>query len=944
MVDPDRRPSAQEIEELIDLVKRDPTSPASFDLGEAYLALGRPRDAAQMATLGLEYSPDHLEGRVLLARAYAQMHQWKEAQGELLRVVKVDRSSRQGFALLGEVLLRRLDFERAVPVLQHAQNLDPTSPHILSMLRRARAGQPLDPAPPPPTPLPPRGETDNAGVIQRGPGGLPGMVPSSGPAMPTMAIQPPPAMAMTALDQNMHQAAASWPGAVTVVPPAPIPPPMHATPSRGPKQTAPPPMSVEGIRPRIVPAAKVQNAAAASLRQSAAVGENYLNDLLTGGLLDVAGVRVPDMQFDLRPDRRWGRSTRRMFVFLFVVMVVGLGGGGTFYWWSEKQKGIAVVKLQQQSRDLIGQADIKSIDAAMEQLRKALEKDNKNLLTFAYVAEVHGLSALLYGTETDKPDRALAGIDDDIQPGMDGAREMLIGRAAVELSRITTKRDASKTLADVNAALDAHLTTFPDDKWARYLRGKAMLAAGERTAARGAFAKAAEGENGLVVAMVEQADLLVDDGDREKAMALYEQADKKSKNHPLVILGRSIANAEFNISLDDAVGELNNNFTAQSPPRALAYQSLGLAIGYLNLENYFKASDFLKKALASPPGDARFWSRVAWLHYSFGDLTAAADATKKVVYIGKAKPEVDPTVQLIDAGLQLASGLPDRALDLAANIQGLRPKVLRAYAYLDLGKAKDASDEIDKVLEIAPANAEAKLIKEHARVLLADAKQRVDALDKLAKLARNAKTKLGRHTLGVAALAVGDTATAKEALTTALTNITPEEPNPLAYRTHTAMAELALRENNLVLAGEHLDKALAINPGFFPTLALQARVVLKNNQPERALALLAPILEKPGAVTTAVELTHAEALAKKPKASADDKAKAKAIVTALKAKVGQGVDAVELARIAALIDPALVEQLELQAEAGAEADPKEPPKDPKKDPKKAPKPARRGRR
>jgi len=33
----DRRPTAQEIEELIDLVRRDPGSPAFIDLGEAYL-------------------------------------------------------------------------------------------------------------------------------------------------------------------------------------------------------------------------------------------------------------------------------------------------------------------------------------------------------------------------------------------------------------------------------------------------------------------------------------------------------------------------------------------------------------------------------------------------------------------------------------------------------------------------------------------------------------------------------------------------------------------------------------------------------------------------------------------------------------------------------------------------------------------------------------------
>src|SRR4051812_10242192 len=167
MVDSDRRPTAQEIEELIDLVRRDPASPAFIDLGEAYLALGRPKDAISVGNVGIDAAPDSLEGRVMLARAHAALHQWKEAQGELLRVVKVDRSSRQGFALLGEVLLRRSDFERAVPVLQHAQNLDPTSPQILSMLRRARAGQPLDAPLPIPQPIPPRGETDNGAEIQR---------------------------------------------------------------------------------------------------------------------------------------------------------------------------------------------------------------------------------------------------------------------------------------------------------------------------------------------------------------------------------------------------------------------------------------------------------------------------------------------------------------------------------------------------------------------------------------------------------------------------------------------------------------------------------------------------------------------------------------------------------------------------------------------------------
>jgi len=341
MVDPDRRPTAQEIEELIDLVRRDPASPAFIDLGEAYLALGRPRDAVGVGNLGLQAAPDNLEGRVMLARAHAALHQWKEAQGELLRVVKVDRSNRTGFALLGEVLLRRQDFERAVPVLQHAQNLDPTSPQILAMLKRARAGQALDPPPPVPTPVPPRGETDNGQQIVRSrgpngagsPGNTPrprqaplmtaqgqGVVPVAAPGMPTMAIDPAPDWRNEPATE--HAPPPNFGGA----------PAGGAQQARGAKPTSPPPpMSIEGVRPRIVQAAKPQNAAAASLRQSAAVGESYLNELLTGGLLDVAGVRVPDSDFDLRPDRRWGRSTRRAFIFLFVVLVLGISGGGTWY-------------------------------------------------------------------------------------------------------------------------------------------------------------------------------------------------------------------------------------------------------------------------------------------------------------------------------------------------------------------------------------------------------------------------------------------------------------------------------------------------------------------------------------------------------------------------------------------------------------------------------------
>jgi len=985
MVDPDRRPTAQEIEELIDLVRRDPSSPAFIDLGEAYLSLGRPRDAIQVGNLGLEASPDNLEGRVMLARAFAALHQWKEAQGELLRVVKVDRSNRQGFALLGEVLLRRSDFERAVPVLQHAQNLDPTSPAILSMLRRARAGQQLDPPNPIPTPIAPRGETDAPVEIQRSPRAMaaasfaapaplprsrpPAPVPTAPPMVPTMAIEsaPPHYSGLDALTG----------GAMPEPPPAPLP--------RAPKQTAPPPMSVEGIKPRIIANAKPQNAAAASLRQSAAVGENYLNDLLTGGLLDVAGVRVPDADYDLRPDRRWGRSTRRAFIFLFVVLVLGIGGGGTWYWWSEKQKSEAVARLQTESKQALGNGEYTGVVESLNKLQQALAKDKSNKLTFAYYVEAGGIASLLYGEARipspddptkevtvgpDQVDAAYKSItqgEDTIEAGEPGTREMVIGRAAVELSRMPIDRKrpevlaaAVQKLAEVNKSLDDYLEKNKDDRWAKWLKGRALLAAGNRRGAASLLKEAGEGSDGLVVAEIDYGNLLTDDGKTDEALVQYKKAlDTTKGTHPLALIGQAIAKTEASIEVNETIGDLNAKFvTEKLPPRVAAYRWLALAIANLNIEEYPTAIEALGKAtINKPPSEPRFWSRIAWIHYKLGrparpenkqasDLEEADNAFARCIYYGKS-PEPDPTMQLVDAGLSFARGLPDKVLDVAAKIEGVRPKLLRTYALLDLGKWKDAYDESSEILKGATnssgkpceegndqANIEAKILCEQAR-MLSNEKERTAAADALLSLARQAKSKLGRHALGIAYLQLNDLVDAKEHLGQAVKEISDTSPNPFEYRTRTALAEIALREKDLEGADKTVHEALNINAGYFPTKVLLARILVRNKEADKALTILSPILSEAAANTPIAQLTLAEILILKRDSTAKDKEHAESILSQLKDK--PGIQNEEIGRVAQMIDPNLPEKLDVPVPPEA-AKPGEPEKKP------SPPPRRRGHR
>src|SRR6185295_1357034 len=144
-------PGAADIESLSVAFRDNPRSTAFVPLGQAYLEASRPREAIDVLRQGLSTHPDNTDGRLILGKAHIALHEWKEAQAELVKVVKLDRTHQEGFRLLGEVLMRRSDFERALPILQQALNLEPADGRVMAMLKRARENRPLDPPPPIPT-------------------------------------------------------------------------------------------------------------------------------------------------------------------------------------------------------------------------------------------------------------------------------------------------------------------------------------------------------------------------------------------------------------------------------------------------------------------------------------------------------------------------------------------------------------------------------------------------------------------------------------------------------------------------------------------------------------------------------------------------------------------------------------------------------------------------
>ncbi len=897
MGDPSRVPSAEELERLTHAFQSNPASGAFVSLGEAFILLGRPRDAIEVGATGLRANPESVEGRIMVATAFAQLHKWKEAQAELLKVVKKDRNNARGFRLLGEVLMRRADYERALPVLQHAQNLSPADPSILSLLRRARANQPLDPPPPIPTPLSPRGNGHGAAGDARPMTDefeqLPTRVASDAykasalnaetydadqqalgrmelekrqqagpaapqerssrqrpdargrdddaPARPVEHHAPPPAEDPFApLTQR---------GAAVSRPPAPPParpqPPMEVRgsspmpamePQDAERQKRPSAAPPPSVRPRVLSAQKPKAAAQTALRQSAAVGEQYLNNLLTAGLLDVPNVRARDVDFDVAPDRTWGRSTKRMFIYLFVLLVVGVGGAGGWYWYSEKQKAEDVARLLGEAKALVDSGDYDDLYKGGELARSAMKLDPDSSYAIAVYAENTGLAALLYEElDANEVERAMELIKKQIKTVSDlGYRETLVGRSAATLALLDElEDDAVGRLKETKSQLEEYLKTSPDDRLARWLLARVFLAEGDREKAKVSLEQAYSRGEGPVIAGIELADLILDDGDFAGALDLYNKALEKSPQHLLAYSGRSLARSERSADPDEAISDLNVGLADPKGLRVAAYKSLGLATAWLQQEDYEAFKRDLDQASGTRVFEPRYLVRVALLRVAQGKLGEAGEIRARIKWYSD-KPQEHPLVAILDAQLlhELA-GLPTEALTKIGKREGLRASKLRGRALFDLGKTKEALLQLEDALAIAPDDMEAQVWAAACRIL-GDGDERRKAIDELDRLARKAKTKSVKVVQGIALARIGDDKAARTELEASLDGITDEYPNPLEYRGRIALAEIEFKEGALDKAIDQLEKAFKLAPGYLPAQDLKCRILAATIEPAQA--------------------------------------------------------------------------------------------------------------
>jgi len=187
---------------------------------------------------------------------------------------------------------------------------------------------------------------------------------------------------------------------------------------------------------------------------------------------------------------------------------------------------------------------------------------------------------------------------------------------------------------------------------------------------------------------------------------------------------------------------------------------------------------------------------------------------------------------------------------------------VRGRSQFELADAAAALATFEAAREIAPDDQMLEVWTEASRMIAETGEARVQSDRGLDSLGRQAKSKAARYAHGISLSRTGNRELAKDKLTLSLDGITEEYPNPLAYRSHVALARLlgiggSAEDRKPAL--EHLEQSLQINPGYLPARDLMGQL-LADIDPEGALLHLGDVIDA-GVASAGAELAFARALA-----------------------------------------------------------------------------------
>lgn len=656
---------------------------------------------------------------VAVARMYASAQRFADAQAALVAAGKVAPRDSTVYRVLGEILLRRGDAERASKVLERALSFGATDSETRLWLDRARVFLPMqkaagaravaaevertDPAASAGGREPMESISDSTTDIRPMPPGVnaqplfsprpppvgappgPGGAPGSSSKLP--AVKPPPLLAPDVGGPPRYSKEAAT--ATHVLPiggPSPAPPPAARAPFALPADSPPPSDSLPNLTGEGPTFPTQEDSVTFDLGENGPPEDETLTrrpdfeDPDRDGhppdprrvlnALAFAGIFEPDTATEgaepvwARPDvpRRWKSSA-----FLIGLTVLLLILGGTTY---------HVIGQRRAANRAVASGLLDEIDSAMmggrpsdlpaveERFERVFELDSRS-----------DRAALAWARE-----RALVGL---LKGGEDVAFETAISRArevGVEEDKLAFALIASFLFQGDTAGAASVLPRYDakakEDAWYQLMAGAALERAGDSRALE-RYERAVKLEPRLVVAQIARARATAIDGDAEEAAQLAKAFRKQHPKRPESAALVALAWARQPVRPEQAPKEANETLTQASllPLSLAAIPHAIAAIRALDRHSTEEAKASLQQGLrlAVTPGTAAWLGMIA---LSTGDEALARRAALTAV----AFSAVYPPARVLAARVALLGDRIDEAMKATESLDATSPDVATVRA------------------------------------------------------------------------------------------------------------------------------------------------------------------------------------------------------------------------------------------------------------------------
>jgi putative PEP-CTERM system TPR-repeat lipoprotein len=387
----------------------------------------------------------------------------------------------------------------------------------------------------------------------------------------------------------------------------------------------------------------------------------------------------------------------------------------------------------------------------------------------------------------------------------------------------------SRDLKEASTKVDAALAIAPNDWQALELKGDVLMAGNQREKALAAYRQATAARPDAVRAHGAIITLLMQERKVDDAAKQVDEMKQAAPNHPQTAYFQAWLAYE---QKDFAAARTAVQKVLTAAPDNLRALLLAGAIEY-QLQSYVQAEDYLSKVLARAPSQPFAWRLLIESYVRRGQAGRALEKLQPV--LNQIKTQNDPGMLMLAGEVLMMNGDAKQASEYFGKAAKLDPKNARSRTSLALTHiARGESDTALRELEQAASTgsdvrADVALIAAHVRQREFD--KALAAVDRLQK--KQPGSPVPHHVRGGVLLAKGDRAAARQEFQRAL------EINPGYFPAAAQLAQFDLADKKPDAARQRFESVLAKDPRNLSAMVAIAELRARAGaKPEEVVALL----------------------------------------------------------------------------------------------------------